>query len=134
MSDGKFIIESDFVDSFVNYQIASYAENHYNYRNEKNFRIFAQCVHMNPLSLKYSNCNGARNYVNDYLEKNPEVSELNSQIVTNCPQNVLNAQRLFYTLNTQEMSAAQETDINRSYNLSVGDLHRCIKKSGINIL
>lgn len=69
--NGKFPLDSDFVDSYLNYQIIN---KFYKTKEHKSIlddaKIYNNCVNMNPYNAVLSNCSDRRDNVNAFIDSN----------------------------------------------------------------
>lgn len=113
----KFPIESDFIDSFLNYFIISNKNKDFNV--SKQSLIFAKCVNLNNQTLRIGDCSRARELTYQFLESN-DLNAPKEQILSECSKQVsLAHSNFFVSLNGQYTNFSSQVN---------NDLLDCIKR------
>jgi hypothetical protein len=95
----RFTLESDFVDSFINYFVLD------NYKNEEfsvvaDSNVYEQCMNLNNNILKTVNCGARGEKVSNYIESlGEEFTKIKEAATGNCSAQILKAHNLRYNIN-----------------------------------
>mmetsp|Transcript_20729 Transcript_20729/g.21521 ORF Transcript_20729/g.21521 Transcript_20729/m.21521 type:complete len:133 (-) Transcript_20729:120-518(-) len=100
MTDNKFSVESDFVDSFLSYFLLESVKEA-SAKLVKNGFLYASCVNFNSQVLKFSDCSLARDEVSSFIEGNEDFSALKSEVASQCTKQVLDAHKMFYIMSKE---------------------------------
>jgi len=94
MLDRKFTLESDFVDSFVNYFVVKKLNN----QIENDALSFAECVNLYKDTTKVADCSNKRDIVNNFFENNEEARNAKEKLKASCSEEIKKAHLSFYNL------------------------------------
>ena len=131
MSDNKFSVESDFVDSYLNsLLISSLPSTDYNLRAKAN--IFSNCVNLVNLTLKTQNCSEARDSLAEIIESE-DFKSSKEKVLGECSESLLLSHRLYYELNSKSHSPASYLTLSGRYHIQSQDLKNCMKNNGVGI-
>jgi hypothetical protein len=119
MSEGKFTIESDFVDSFLNYIILNKS------KVSDDAHVFAQCVNLNKAASTIADCSGKRDRIANYLENNEKAQKTREEVLSNCSSQLLKAHIPYYLLNQQNVSVTDRLFLKDAFNEGVSQLKKC---------
>jgi hypothetical protein len=114
----KFSLDSDFVDSFLNYQLI---KQYYKTKDNKSIiedaRIFNNCVNMNPFNTVVSNCSDRRDRVNEFIDTHIAAFEgYKTYAKENCSNELFAAFGLNHSLN-------RNANINSSYTTMLNEMN-----------
>jgi hypothetical protein len=122
---GKFTLDSDFVDSYLNFY--SLNQQHEDLELMNNALIFAQCVNLNKTVSKTADCAAKRESVHTFVEKNDKIKSNKDNIKANCKDQVLKAHQIFYALN-KESKASSVIILSDAFQQAERDLTNCLHK------
>ena len=94
MLDGKFTLESDFVDSFVNYFLV----NSLNKEIKNEALSFAECVNLYKDTTKVADCSSKRDLINKFFENNEEARNAKEKLKASCSEEIKKTHLSFYHL------------------------------------
>lgn len=98
--NGKFTVESDFVDSFLNASIISkYFNRKENAGLIQDALVYNSCVNMNADILQLADCTDRRDRVSAFIEKHSNIAGYKETASTKCSAELLDAHILDHTIN-----------------------------------
>jgi hypothetical protein len=102
---GKFPVDSDFVESYLNsFILQAYFFNHEKGHAKEDVNqvtrdslIYAQCVNLNEQVNKLADCSERKENVDKFIEKNPSIAALKTSAVEKCSKELEEAHSLRFS-------------------------------------
>ena len=128
--EDKYPRESDFYKAYVNTKIIHYLNLPSSYRVLKASKVNLDCINLDKTTMVLSNCNKAKEIVENFFDQNPEIQEVKTNVLENCSEKL---HKLYIASNLDKTSNLTRVVNNEILTSNKNIFMKCLRRSAKNI-